>query len=49
MLERLQDKDADYILEHPGKTLQSSESAEGSLPDDLLNKRQRKKFLESIQ
>lgn len=49
VLEKLRDKDTDYLLEDPEKTVEALEEARESLPDDLLNDKQKKKFLKSIE
>ncbi len=48
VLEKLRDKKTNHILDHPDKTVEAVKDAKESLPDDLLNDRQQKKFLESI-
>jgi len=49
VLEQLQDKNTDYLLKNPKQTRTALEEAKESLPEDLLNDRQQKKFLESIE
>lgn len=49
LLENLKDKETDHILSNPDKTVEALEEARESLPNDLLNDRQQKKFLESIE
>lgn len=48
VLEKLRDKKIDNILANPEKTVEALEEAKKSLPEDLLNDKQEKKFLESI-
>lgn len=49
LLEKLRDKQIDYILENPDKTVEAVREAEESLPEDLLNSKQQEKFEESIK
>jgi hypothetical protein len=49
VLEKLQNKNTDRLLENPEKTAEALKEAEESLPEDLLNDRQQKKFLKAIE